>query len=232
MSLTLVLCFSLFPAFLLGQSVNQVKIVQIKAETDVVLSYQGKPIPARLPIWQQEGSGYPAAFVLGHKLPAALAVTVHIPGVKPGAVYSLEGLSANKIPLFSGKPVKVQDETQEIVFEVFAQYEPEGFFKISGENISWQVTDQDTREVNPPLVVPLELYWLYGDTYLFLQKGIPVERLREIAEVCGITGNIQPQQLDTQQKKIKILRDDPQKPAKKWVIASITKHLFNRTLPR
>lgn len=231
MSWTLVLCFILFPVFLPGQTLNKAKIIQIKAERDVVLSYQGKPIPPRLPIWGQEGSMYPAAFVLGHKHPAALAVTVHIPGVKPGLVYSLEGLSADNIPLFSGKPVKVQDETQEIVFEVFAQYEPEGFFKISGENISWQVTGQDTREVSPPLVAPLELYWLYGDTYQFLQKGIPVERLREIADVCNMKGNIQPQQLDTQQKKIKILRDDPKKPAKKWVIASITKHFFNRTPP-
>jgi hypothetical protein len=227
------------PVFLLGQTVNQAKIVQIKAKRDVVLSYQGKPIPPRMPIWQQEygpgpnaGSMYPAAFLVGQKHPAALEVTVHIPGLKPGAVYSLQGLFPGKIPIFSGKPVKARDETQEIVFEVFAQYEPEGFFKISGENITWQVTGQDTPGVSQLPKVPLELYWLYGDTYLFLQKGIPVERLREIALACGMTGNIHPRQLDAQQKKIKIQRDDPQKPARKWVIARVVKHCFHRNPPR
>jgi hypothetical protein len=222
-------------------------IIKIKAKHNVVLSHRGgvtgwgtfpkdQPIDPESPIWEQRIDGgsepglmHPAAFLIKKSTRAALEITLQIPRLDTKTGYILEGLLGN-IVLFSGSVTRSNTGTGEVVFEVNAQYQFEGFFRITGEALSWQVRQRDSKEVIPLRSVNIELYWLYNRDYDFFNRGIPVEILRQLADICRFTGTPQDYQLE----KERIIRLNPGIPgisAAEWLIESIVKYCFSSNPP-
>jgi hypothetical protein len=210
------------------------EIVELKSGGEVVLSYDGKPINPARPLWHREAVKdrvRPAAFLVDGPA-AALEVTVRIPGLKEAAAYKLEGFYDPDYPLFSGSSLKKETHRERAVFALSARFRPDGFFRMTGKGLCWQVTDSDSGESGELGPIDLELYWLYGDDHELFQQGIPLEILREVAGTCGFSGPIRAHQLDKERAAVRVKPGKSPTPPIEWVIKRVVRCCFRRNPPR
>lgn len=192
-------------------------IEKIKAEDNIGLSREGKPIDPVQPIWSSgrkryakalTGSRYPVAYSLNKKSPTKLRVTVTVLGKIPSNKVTLRAYYNNKM-LFTSKPIQLKQGEKKAQFDAFAIANPINFCRFSG-HLNWELNcDSAIRGTSPieSCETYLELYWIYGSGNTLFTRGVPVEILRQAAfalyfvknskqddifSFCNINGNINP----------------------------------------